>query len=111
MRLVGPDALSFRERLVLLTAKIIREDYLYQDSFNPDDAYTSLEKQYHMLKTISTLFNTSLEALGDREEFDFTKLEELPVIQKVARMKELKNEEIDKFKALQREVATEVSGL
>ncbi len=111
VRLVGPDALSFRERLVLLTSKAIREDFLYQDSFNPDDAYTSLDKQYHMLKTIGTLYNTALDALADREEFDFSKLEELSVIQKIARMKEFKNEEIDKFEALQREVATEVAGL
>ena len=39
VRLVGPDALSVREKLVLLVSKSIREDYLYQDSFDPFDAF------------------------------------------------------------------------
>ena len=34
-------------------ARSIREDFLHQNSFHEVDTYTSLEKQYDMLKLIS----------------------------------------------------------
>ena len=50
VRLIGIDALSEQDRLKLEVAKSIREDYLQQNSFHEVDTYTSLEKQYRMLK-------------------------------------------------------------
>ena len=52
VRLVGIDALSERDRLKLEVAKSIREDYLQQNGFHEIDTYTSLNKQYKMLKLI-----------------------------------------------------------
>jgi V/A-type H+/Na+-transporting ATPase subunit A len=52
VRLVGIDALSEKDRLKLDVAKSIREDYLQQNSFHEVDTYTSLNKQYKMLKLI-----------------------------------------------------------
>ncbi len=110
VRLVGPDALSTREKLVLLVSKSIREDYLYQDSFNEDDAYITLQKQYEMIKTIVTLYNEGMK-LVDREEFDFSKLEELSIIAKIARMKEIKVEDITDFEKLRTEIVQEIGTL
>ena len=110
VRLVGPDALSVREKLVLLTSKSIREDYLYQDSFDPEDAYTIPVKQYQMLKTIVTLYQEGLK-LVDREEFDFGKVEALPVIQKVARLKDLAADDEAGFEAVRKDIAKEIGAL
>ena len=52
VRLIGIDALSAQDRLKLEVAKSIREDYLQQNSFHEVDTYTSLEKQYRMLKLV-----------------------------------------------------------
>lgn len=52
VRLVGVDALSEKDRLKLEIAKSIREDYLQQNAFHEVDTYTSLNKQYKMLKLI-----------------------------------------------------------
>ena len=52
VRLVGIDALSEKDRLKLDVAKSIREDYLQQNSFHEIDTYTSLAKQYKMLKLV-----------------------------------------------------------
>ena len=52
VRLVGVDALSPSDRLTLEAAKSIREDYLHQNAFHDVDTYTSLNKQYRMLKLI-----------------------------------------------------------
>ncbi len=110
VRLVGPDALSTREKLVLLVSKSIREDYLYQDAFSEDDAYITPKKQYEMIKTIVALYQEGMK-LVDREEFDFSKLEELSVIAKVARMKEIAVEDITDFEKLRTEIAKEVGAL
>src|SRR5690606_20244177 len=45
VRLVGIDALSLPDRLILETARSIREDYLHQNAFHEVDTYTSMEKQ------------------------------------------------------------------
>ena len=108
VKLVGLDALSTREKLILLCAKSIREDYLYQDSFDPFDANTSPQKQFEMIKTIITFFEEGLK-LTDREEFDFSKIEKMPVIEKITKMKKIKNEETEKFAEIQDEIKKEFS--
>ena len=52
VQLVGIDALSWKDRLKLEVARMIREDYLHQNAFDEVDTYTSLEKQYRMLRLI-----------------------------------------------------------
>ena len=41
VRLVGIDALSIRDRLILEVARSIREDFLHQNAFHEVDTYTS----------------------------------------------------------------------
>lgn len=104
VKLVGPDALSVREKLVLLVSKSIREDFLYQDAFSELDAYIVPQKQYQMLKTIVALYQEGLK-LVDREEFDFSKVEKLPVIEKIAKIKEVPADEIKTFEKIRDEIA------
>jgi len=40
------EALSSRERLVLFVSKSIREDFLFQNAFDPEDAYTVPKRCY-----------------------------------------------------------------
>ncbi len=46
VRLVGIDALSFKDRLTLECTRSIREDYLHQNAYHEVDTYTSPRKQY-----------------------------------------------------------------
>ncbi len=110
VRLVGPDALSVREKLVLLVAKSIREDFLYQDSFDEDDAYTMSSKQYQMLKTIVTLYEEGLK-LVDREEFDFSQVENLPVVQEIAKVKTLPADDDGAYVTIRTNIAKAVGAL
>ncbi|MFQ6069764.1 MAG: V-type ATP synthase subunit A [Candidatus Aminicenantales bacterium] len=86
-RLVGVESLSARERLVLETARSIREDFLHQNAFHPQDTYTSMRKQYLMLRTILHFHHQGLRALEDGVELeDITSLE---VREKISKMKYL----------------------
>jgi V/A-type H+-transporting ATPase subunit A len=52
VRLVGTDALGWKDRLTMEVARSIREDYLHQNAFDDIDTYTSLKKQFLMLRLI-----------------------------------------------------------
>ncbi|MCL2244779.1 MAG: V-type ATP synthase subunit A [Treponema sp.] len=52
VRLIGPDALPDEQKLILLTAQIIKDGYLQQNSFDDVDMYCVPEKQVRLLKLI-----------------------------------------------------------
>ncbi len=52
VRLVGYDSLSSPDRLIMKSARIIREDFLHQNAFNDIDSFTSISKQFMMLDVI-----------------------------------------------------------
>lgn len=110
VRLVGMDALSPKERLILETAKSIREDFLFQNAFDYVDAFTPLKKQYWVLRCILSIYNEALKIV-DKEGFEIEKLLQLPVLQKVAKCKDIMPEELHKFEALENEVKQEIGNL
>ncbi|MBU0577999.1 V-type ATP synthase subunit A [Patescibacteria group bacterium] len=110
VRLVGMDALSPKERLILETAKSIREDFLFQNAFDPVDAYTSLKKQYWMLKCIMAIYYAGQDVV-DNEEFDFNALKKLSVMEKIVKVKDIKDGKWDYFEKLEKEVQTAIRSL
>ena len=64
VRLVGQDALSPADRLTMETAKMIREDFLQQNAFVDEDAYSSYAKQYRLLVIILHYDELCREALS-----------------------------------------------
>jgi V/A-type H+-transporting ATPase subunit A len=108
VKLVGMEALSNRERLVLLVAKSVREDFLFQNAFDAEDAYTPLKKQYGILKSILAIYKAGLKVISG-EDFEFKNLQALPVLQEVAKAKDLK--ESAEFEALAQKVESEISNL
>ena len=52
VRLVGQDALSPEDRMTMETARMIREDFLQQNAFVWEDAYSSYGKQFRLLDLI-----------------------------------------------------------
>ncbi len=63
VRLVGVDSLSDRQRMVLETAKSLREDFLYQSAFHEIDTYCSQSKQYGLLKIVLEFHRVGTELL------------------------------------------------
>ncbi|MDH5384983.1 MAG: V-type ATP synthase subunit A, partial [Candidatus Aminicenantes bacterium] len=90
-RLVGVESLSSKERLVLESARSIREDFLHQNAFHPQDTYTSLRKQYLMLRTIVHFHNHGLKAL--EEGMDLEEILALKIREKISKMKFLPEED------------------
>jgi len=90
-RLVGVESLSSRERLVLESARSIREDFLHQNAFHPQDTYTSLRKQYLMLRTILHFHNLGLKAIERGQSLE--DIVNLETREKISKMKFLPEED------------------
>ena len=109
VRLVGADALSYKDRLTMETAKSIREDYLHQNAFHEVDTYASLEKQYQMMKLIYDFHRLGNEALA--RDVEYASLISLPVREKIGRAKYIPEAEIESFDAISREITESIKSL
>lgn len=63
VKLVGRDSLSDLDQLKLEVSKSIREDFLQQNAFRPEDTYCSLEKQFLILDLILSFEDEAKRAL------------------------------------------------
>jgi V/A-type H+-transporting ATPase subunit A len=96
VRLVGVDALSPEDRLVLEGARSIREDFLHQNAFHSIDTYSSLDKQYKMLSVCLCYYGEAKKALG--QGVNFNSIVGMKVRERIARMKYLSGDKIDGIK-------------
>ncbi len=94
VQLVGPDALQDKERLILESSKMIREDFLQQDAFSDIDASCSMNKQLGMLRAILSYYNQGSKSL--ERGVSIEDLLALPLKESISRMKEIPEEDIDK---------------
>lgn len=93
VQLVGMDALSAPDRLKLEAARSIREDFLHQNSFHDIDTYTSLEKQYLMMKLVISFYQECVLAL--EKGVDVEDLVKLDVREAIGRFKYTVEENIE----------------
>lgn len=97
VQLVGVDALSYSDRLKLEIARTIREDYLHQNAFHDVDTYSSLNKQFLLLRLIMLFYSRSAEAIANGADFD--KLVELPVRERIGRFKYVEEKDVNEVYA------------
>jgi V/A-type H+-transporting ATPase subunit A len=109
VRLVGIDALSKEERMVLETAKSLREDFLHQNAFHEVDTYASMDKQFRMLKTILRFHHAGMDAL--KKGASMNELFNLPVREQIARMRYLEEKRIDQIDKLEDTIKEQINGL
>ncbi len=109
VRLVGMDALSYTDRITMETAKIIREDYLHQNAFHEIDTYSSLEKQYKMLKLIYEFYNLANEAIDNYAELD--EILSSSAKEKIGRAKYIEEENLSQFDEILKSMNAELKSL
>jgi len=109
VRLVGIDALSPKDRMILEGAKSIREDFLHQNAYHEIDTYTSLNKQYLMLKAIIKFYEEGNKALDEGIELD--KIINLDVRVDIARAKYISESDLKYFDELFEKIERDFSSL
>ncbi|MDE7104344.1 MAG: V-type ATP synthase subunit A [Ruminococcus sp.] len=107
VKLIGMDALSASDRIKMETARSIREDFLHQLAFHEIDTYTSLKKQFYMMKLILN-FHDEAETATEQGA-DIEVISGLAVREKIGRFKYIAEKDIDEeFSNLSAEISAEL---
>ena len=110
VKLVGMDALSPTDRLKMETARSIREDFLHQLAFHEVDTYSSLRKQYLMMKLVLRFYDGSLDAL--KKGADIEKLVSIPSRESIGRFKYVPEKDIeDTYKTVCAAIDSEIKAV
>ncbi len=103
VKLVGPEALPDKQRLILETARILRIAFLQQNALDPVDTYCSPQKQFMMLKIIVD-FHHLADGVVSKGAPIF-KVTELPVMEDIMRMKSgIPNDQLGKLDELEKKM-------
>lgn len=108
VKLVGMDALSPGDRLKMEAARSIREDFLHQLAFHEVDTYSSLKKQYLMMKLVILFYEMSRRALENSADIEtIVKLDER---EQIGRFKYVPEENIEaEYEKIERSLASSLA--
>ncbi len=110
VKMVGMDALSPQDRLKMEAARSIREDFLHQNSFDEIDTYTSLPKQYDMMKLVYAFYEEGSKAL--KAGANIEDIVSMQVRERIGRFKYTKESDIaEEYSSVQEALATEIATL
>ncbi len=110
VKLVGPDALPDEERLVLETARLIREGFLQQNAMDDVDAYSSVNKQVRMLQVLLHFHERALRIV--KRGASVAVIHNLPIIDTLIRMKTaVPNDKLEMLDDIQKQIDEQTSRL
>lgn len=95
VRIVGSDALSEAEKMIMETAKSIKEDFLHQNAFDDIDTFTSAMKQFFMLRNIMIFHEVCIKLLSNRT-IKTVDLIKNPIREKIGRIKYIPEKDLEK---------------
>lgn len=110
VKLVGLEGLSNEEKLALEIAKSIREDFLFQNAFDPDDAYTPIRKQYEILKSIITVYELAVPQT-ELENFNFQSFLNLKTVHNLPSLKTFPIDQLEKFDDFRQKAKVDIEEL
>ncbi|ULH15262.1 V-type ATP synthase subunit A [Deinococcus sp. KNUC1210] len=110
VQLVGPDALQDNERLTIEAGRMLRQDFLQQNGFDPVDASASMPKNYGLMKSMLKFYDVAGNALKDGATID--EIIQNPVIEKLSRARYISETEFPGYNdALLTELDTTFKGV
>lgn len=109
VRLVGVDSLAPEDRLLMQTARMIREDFLHQNAFDDRDTYTSLEKQFRLLHLILHYYDAARECFADGGALE--SLLRIDVLDDIARAKLIPGDRMDEFDRVDQKISDSISAM
>ncbi|MDR3574674.1 MAG: V-type ATP synthase subunit A [Anaerolineaceae bacterium] len=110
VKLVGPDALPDDQRLILETARLLREGFLQQSAMDPVDAYSPIQKQIRMLYLFLHFHELAQRII--KHGAPISVIHNLPVVGTLIRMKELvPNDELTKLDDIQKQIEDQMAQL
>lgn len=93
VRLVGPEALPENDKLLLLCARMIREDFLAQSAYHEIDTYCLPKRAHLMLRTIMKFYE--LAGAMVNSGIPVSEIRSSPMVPRISRMKDIPSEEFE----------------
>ena len=110
VQLVGKDSLSAKDQITLETAKMIREDFLQQNSFVDIDSYSEYDRQARMLTLIREYDEHCREAA--ERGGDLAQMFSIPAREKIGRAKSVPaNQYMDNYANIMVEMDEEINAI
>jgi V/A-type H+/Na+-transporting ATPase subunit A len=110
VKLVGPDALPDEQRIILETARIIREGFLQQNAMDTVDAFSTIQKQIRMLELMLYFHSRATRVI--KHGATISEIRNLPVIGTLIRMKTLvENDQLGKMDEIQKTIDEQINQL
>ncbi|MBR3424125.1 MAG: V-type ATP synthase subunit A [Clostridia bacterium] len=103
VKLIGDDVLPDDQKLILLTAGVIRNGFLQQNAFHPVDTYVPLEKQMKMMEIILYLYDAASRLVADA--VPISHVSATGIFEDVSRMKyEIPNDDFSVCDAIKKRI-------
>jgi V/A-type H+/Na+-transporting ATPase subunit A len=110
VKLVGPDALPYAERMILETSRLLREGILQQNATDPVDAFSPIEKQIRMLELVLYFHERGMNIIKRGAPINL--IHDLPAVDMLIRMKSnVSNDDLSKFDDIQKAIDEQMSQL
>ena len=110
VKLVGSDALPDEQRLILETARLLREGFLQQNAMDTVDAYSTIQKQVNMLGLILYFHDRAHQII--KLGAPISVIHSLPVVDTLIRMKtQIPNDNLEMINDVHKAIDTQMSKL
>jgi V/A-type H+-transporting ATPase subunit A len=109
VRLVGAEAISANDRMTLETTRSIREDFLHQNAFHKVDTYSTIDKQFDMLKAILHFHKQGLAAIEN--DVETSEIFAMKVREDIARAKYIEEGEREKIAGIRKTIEEQMKEL
>ena len=98
------------ERLILETARLLREGFLQQNAMDDVDAFSSIQKQIRMLELILHFHERGMSII--KRGAPISVIHDLPVVDTLIRAKStVPNDELEKLDDIQKQIDEQMSQL
>ena len=107
VKMVGKDSLGVDDQLTLEIAKMIREDFLQQNSFNEIDWYSSFDRQFRLLDMILNYDTLCRDAIT--KGAPLSELTNIDAREKIGRAKSVPDDEyVEAYKKIEDDMAAQI---
>lgn len=96
VQLVGPDALQDQERLVIEAGRMLRQDFLQQNGFDPVDASASMPKNYGLMQMMLKFYDQAQTALQGGATID--EIIQNPIIERLSRARYVSEDDFPAYR-------------
>jgi V/A-type H+-transporting ATPase subunit A len=110
VKLIGSDILPDEQKLILESARVIRQGFLQQNAYHEQDTYVPVKKQYHMMKSVLHLHDQAARLVS--KGIPVSVITRTGVFEEVVKIKyTISNQDMEAFETLNSRIDSMLSDI